>query len=124
MALPRVAAADATSTVQRAPYVSYPFFPQIGSGTYSTETVQEIVSNILTWAYFEVSAATAILTTPSLASLVGVSSGLPQAFLQAFDVELQSHIDFWASIAPGANPKATTFTIDPSAIPNSSAAAA
>ena len=103
---------------------SFPYFPQTPSGTYTTESVDEIVSNILTWAAFEVTAATLILTTPTIASQIGVSSGLPRSFLAAFDAELQLQYDFWSDLVPSAQPKVTTFTIDPTLVPTASAALA
>lgn len=126
VAIPGIASADTTGTGGstagtsagwgRAPYTEAPFFPQVTSGSYTPESVTEIVSNVLTWAYFEVAASTFILSTPPLASALGLT-GLPLAFLQAFNLELQSHIDFWSKVAPSAAPKATTFTVDPSLVP-------
>lgn len=101
---------------------SFPYFPRTSSGRYTTESVDTIVSNILTWAAFEVAAATFILTTPAVASQIGVSSGLPRSFLEALVVELQSQYDFWSSLVPNAQSRATTFTIDPALVPNAAAA--
>lgn len=106
------------------PGEAFPFFPQIPAGRYTTESADEIVSNILTFASFEVAAGTLVLATPSRANQIGLSAGLPRAFFEAFVVELQSHLDFWSSLLPNARPKATTFTIDATSVPNAATVAA
>jgi hypothetical protein len=117
-AIPDLASAQGAAASQPE---SFPFFPQTLSGRYTTESIDDIVSNILTWAAFEVSAGTLILSTPPLAAQIGVASGLPRTFLEAFVVELQLQYDFWASLVPNAQPKVTTFTVDPGLVPNAAA---
>ncbi|MGI8968040.1 MAG: hypothetical protein ACR2GA_02910 [Chloroflexota bacterium] len=111
-----VAAAVPSVVGAASPTLSFPFFPQT-PGSYSPETVEQITGSILTWAYFETTASTFILTTPPLLAQLGLT-GVPLAFLQAFAAEQQAQLDFWSSLVPEAKPQTTTFTVNPALIPN------
>ncbi len=112
--VPGTALADAGSapTTGSASSSSFPFFPQTTSGTYTTESVMEIVGSMLTHQYFHLNAGLAILATPALASKLGITAGLPLTYFQSFVAIHQLQIDFWSSLVPGTTP-VTSFTLDP-----------
>jgi hypothetical protein len=93
--------------------VSFPFFPQVPSGSYTPEAVADIVGNMLTQLYLHVNAGVTVLRTPALAARLGVTSGVALSYFQSFVAANQYQIDFWSGLVPGAAPVTTTFTIDP-----------
>jgi hypothetical protein len=79
------------------------------AGTYTPETVTEIVSNLLTVGYL-------VLTAGS--SVVGQAGnlGIPATNLDALQASLASRqfeIDIFSSLVPEARPLTTTFTVPP-----------
>jgi len=85
---------------------SFPFFPQV-PGRYTTETVTEIVSTLLTTGYLMV---TGIATIVSSAGNLGIPAVNLEA-LRATLTSRQFEIDFFSSLVPEARPLTTTFTI-------------
>ena len=110
-AIPTVAAADGNSGTGRAPFFQAPYFPQT-SGSYTTESPQEIVGNLLTLMVFDATAAAFLLNTPPVQKALGVT-GLALTVTQAIAAEDQYQVDFLQSIVPGAAPVTTMFTVDP-----------
>lgn len=119
-AVPGIASAQQAGSSQPE---SYPYFPQISSGRYTTESVDAIVSNILTWDYLEATATTVLVTDPTIQKLIG-QTPFTLNFLQSFLAGIQAQIDFWSSIVPTAKPETTTFTIDPALLSSPAAALA
>lgn len=102
--------------------LTFPFFPQVPSGTYTPESIPDIVGNMLTQEYLHGSVAAALVLTPSLAATMGLTSGLPLAHFQSLAAIHQDRIDFWTSLVPDANAKAiTSFTVDPALLRGPSA---
>ncbi|HZU11236.1 MAG TPA: hypothetical protein VFB58_00205 [Chloroflexota bacterium] len=97
-------AAGQTNGVQE---FSFPFSPPITSGTYSPESIQDILNAVLTPHYL---AATGATTTLANASSLGLT-GWELATQQAAAAREQYHIDFLASL--GATPLVTAFTFPP-----------
>jgi hypothetical protein len=109
-ATPAVAGAAAPST-------SFPYFPQGTSGTYTTETAQEIVANILTLKYFDVTTTVPLLSNPTALASLGIT-GSALTIVQAIVAQEQYQIDWLQTLVPGVAPLSMTFTFDPSLISN------
>jgi hypothetical protein len=88
---------------------TFPFYPQTG-GTYTTESLTEIVSNLLTVKMAQATSGAALLSAPGAAAGLGIS-GLVLTLAQAVIAASQYEIDWLQSIVPNATP-VTTFTID------------
>ncbi|GAC1321024.1 MAG: hypothetical protein NVS2B16_07020 [Chloroflexota bacterium] len=110
--LPGSALADTRSTGGAIGTTSFPFFPQVSGGTYTPESIAEIVGNMLTHDYLHLNAGMAVIGTPALAAKLGITAGLPSTYFQAFVAIHQYQIDFWSALVPGATP-ITSFTLDP-----------
>lgn len=93
------------------PGQSFPFYPAV-QGTYTPESIQEILNNIITPAYFAATGISALLAAPARYGL----SGLGLTITQAIAAQEQYHIDFWT--AQGAVPVTTSFTAPASVINN------
>ncbi|HZU12306.1 MAG TPA: hypothetical protein VFB58_05660 [Chloroflexota bacterium] len=96
--------------------LSFPFYPAV-QGTYTPESIQDILNNIVTPAYYAISGITIILSQPSQFGL----SGLALTITQAIAAQEQYHIDFWTS--KGAVPVTTSFTAPASVLTPAGAAA-
>jgi len=117
-------AADAAGASGAPPAaMSFPFFPPTTSGSYTPESVTEIVSNILTWDYLEATATTVLVTNAAIQTAIG-QTPFTLNFLQSFLAAVQAHIDFWGALVPTAQPVTMTFTIDPALLSSPSAALA
>src|SRR5690242_985708 len=84
--VPGVAAAAGANT-GTAPAASFPFFPAT-SGTYTTETLDQIVQNLLTYEYFRATLFTTLIT-----QLGSKLTDLERLVLQASTAQTQYHID-------------------------------
>jgi hypothetical protein len=107
-ALPAAVTAEGNTGSSAPGTQSFPFFPQV-PGTYTTETVTEIVSNLLTMGYLGVTGIAAIVR-------VAGTLGIPATNVDALRASLASRqfeIDFFSALVPDASPLTTTFTIPP-----------
>lgn len=95
--------------------VSFPFYPAV-QGTYTPESLQEILNDIVTPAYFATAGISVLLSAPAQYGLIGLALTVTQAIV----AEEQYHIDFWTS--KGAVPVTTSFTAPPSVIASPEAA--
>lgn len=108
-AVPGAAAAGASTGGPRT--VSFPFFPATG-GTYSTETLDQIFQNLLTYEYARATGFTLLITQ--------LGSKLPELerlVLQASLAQTQYHIDFLQKLMPGIQPLYTAISFDISELP-------
>lgn len=94
------------------PGMSFPFFPRV-EGRYTPESIEEIVSNMITQEYLHMNVGVGVLQNPQLAATVGVTPGPGLVYFQSLILVHQYQIDFWTSIVPSAKPYTTTFTLDP-----------
>jgi hypothetical protein len=101
VALPAAAQASGANTA------SFPFFPEIASGRYTTETIQEILNAVATPHYLAATGATMTLANASALGLTGWELSMQQAAA----AREQYHIDFLTTL--GATPAATAFTFPP-----------
>lgn len=101
-----VALLPSTTLAASEPGLSFPFNPQV-SGTYTPESPQQIVSNLLTIEYLEATGLDVALTQQATA--LGFT-GLLLAIVQAAIANVQYQIDFLAGLIPGAAPITQTFT--------------
>jgi hypothetical protein len=115
-AVPGVAAAAPNVGRGDAPGISFPFFPQVPTGSYTTEQIQDIFNVAITAEYLAVTVLTQALTT--YAGQLQLNT-LAKTLVQAIVVEEQVHLDFLA--AAGAKPAATSFTIPPQIFASSGA---
>lgn len=104
-AIPSAVSAQAQPASSGPSTQSFPYFPQV-TGTYTTETVTEIVSNLLTVAYLGATGSIAVLKSAG-------TIGIPATNVDALQASLAArvfHIDFLSSLVPEARPLTTTFT--------------
>lgn len=94
----------AAAGAQRTGDFTVPFFPQITSGSYTTESIQEILNSVVTAHYL---GATGGTMTLSNAAAVGLT-GWQLSTQQAAAASEQYRIDFLTSL--GAKPVTTAFT--------------
>jgi hypothetical protein len=101
--MPRAVAADGKPAVGR---LEFPFFPPV-QGTYTTESIQEILNSVVTTRYLVADAVYFIITRtgPSGPALTSLQIGL---------VRFQYEIDFLESL--GAVPVTTTANLDPAVL--------
>jgi hypothetical protein len=108
--IPGAVAAAGTNTGS-APAASFPFFPAT-SGTYTTESLDQIVQNLLTYEYFRATGFTLLVTQ------VGSKlTDLERLVLQASIAQTQYHIDFLQTLVPGIQPLYTSISLDLSRLP-------
>jgi hypothetical protein len=91
---------------------AFPFFPQIPSGTYTTETVQTIINDVVTAHYLAATGATMTLANAATLGLTGWELSAQQAAA----AREQYQIDFLTSL--GAEPLVTAFTFPPAQFSN------
>ncbi len=113
--------AASAADISRTGVESFPYFPEIASGTYTPESVDEIVSNILTWDYLEATSVVVLVTDPGIQKAIG-QTPFTLNFLQSFLAAMQAQIDFWSAAVPAARPATTTFTLDPALLSSPTAA--
>lgn len=106
-AVPGIAAADSTSVSGGPPGRSYPFFPQV-NGTYSSESVEDVLNTLVTVEHLGVTVVTLAMTTYAAQLQL---SPLAQIVLQSTIARDQAHLEFLASM--GGTPITTTFTVAP-----------
>jgi hypothetical protein len=122
-ALPSVAAAEGNSGSGSASSLTFPYFPQIPAGSYTPETPQEIVSNLLTLKVFDTTLAAFSLTNSGLLQRLNVVGAVLTVF-QAITAKEQYQIDWLQALVPGAAPVTSTFTVDPALARNTQTFAA
>lgn len=105
-AIPRFAAAQGSGTGGSDAF-SFPFFPQITAGSYTAETIGEILNAVITPHYLAATGATMTLGNAAGLGLTGWQLSMQQAAA----AREQYQIDFLTSL--GARPLATSFTFPP-----------
>lgn len=113
-AIPRGAAADGSAGTGRAAYFEAPFFPQITSGTYTTETIQPIINVAVTAEHLAVTFLTRAITNADAIGLTSNPKDQPGLFLKVIQAQLAEellHAQFLEAL--GAKPLTDTFTPDP-----------
>jgi len=107
-ALPGVAAAADSSPGR----IEFPFYPKV-AGTYSAESIQDILNTLQTFEHFVITFFSGVLSN---ADKLGFNA-LLRAVVQAVLAQEQYHADFLASI--GARTLTDTFTLaDPTPLTN------
>ncbi|HZS95012.1 MAG TPA: hypothetical protein VFA78_09460 [Chloroflexota bacterium] len=86
---------------------SFPYFPSVTSGSYSTETIQEILDAVVTPHYLAATGATMTLANAAALGFTGWELSMQQAAA----AREQYQIDFLSSL--GATPAAIAFTFPP-----------
>jgi len=102
-AVPAAARAQASGPEE----FSFPFFPQIAGGRYSTESIQDILNAVVTPHYLAATGATMTLANADALGFTGWQLSMQQAAA----AREQYQIDFLTSL--GAMPAATSFTFPP-----------
>jgi hypothetical protein len=98
-------------TTGGAPAASFPFFPAT-SGTYTTESLDQIVQNLLTYEYFRATLFTTLIT-----QLGNKLTDLERLVLQAATAQTQYHIDLLQTLVPNVQPLYTAISLDFSKLP-------
>ena len=109
-AVPEVAGAQAATSGPASS--SFPYFPQVSSGTYTPESVPEILGNIATLKMFDASLGAFSLGNQALLTRLGVAGPLLTVF-QAILAKDEYQVDWLLSLVPRVAPVTTTFTVDP-----------
>jgi len=115
-AIPGAALADGNPGTGRAPYFEAPFFPQITSGTYTTETIQQIIDVAVTAEHLAVTFLTNAIKNADAIGLTNNPKDKPGLFLQVIQAQLLEellHAQFLEAF--GAKTITDTFTPDPAA---------
>ena len=94
------------------PVLSFPFFPPITSGSYTTEGIQEIFNAVVTVHYLAATGATMTLDNAAALGYTGWQLSMQQAAAG----RAQYHIDFLTSL--GGTPVTTAFTFPPGVFRN------
>jgi len=103
--VPAVALAAGSGT-GRAPYLEFPFYPQVKSGSYTPEAITDIINVAVTAEYLAVTVLTAALNNASQLQLSGLILQATQAAL----TEELAHLQVLRDVL-GAKPLTTTFTV-------------
>jgi hypothetical protein len=99
-------ATTSTTTTGRAPFTEFPFFPQVPSGTYTTEAIKDIVNVASTAEALAVTVLTAAVNNATTLGLTGLVLNTVQAAL----VEELAHFQLLRDVL-GAKPLTTTFYV-------------
>jgi len=114
-AIPGAAAADSAGT-GRAPHFEAPFFPQVPSGTYTTESIQQIINVAVTAEHLAITFLTNGIKNADAIGLTSNPKDKPGLYLQVIQAQLLEellHAQFLEAF--GAKPITDTFTPDPAA---------
>jgi hypothetical protein len=114
--LPGAAAADTGQQTAVAGSFSVPYFPSV-PGTYTPESPQEIVRNLLTLKMFDAALAAFSFSNPAVLKALNIAGPVLTVF-QAIAAHDQYQIDWLQSVLPGVQPVTTTFTLDPTKVSN------
>lgn len=109
--IPAAAAADSGASGERASAFEAPYYPQVTSGSYTPESPQEIIKNLITLRVFDLTVTVPVLNNPATLARVGLT-GPALTITQALVAAEQYQLDWLQSIAPGITPLTTTFTVD------------
>jgi hypothetical protein len=115
-ALPGTAAADSGQSTSVSGGFSAPYYPSV-QGSYTPESLQEIVSNLLTLKMFDAALAAFSFTNAAVLKALNITGPVLTVF-QAIATHDQDQIDWLQSLMPGAQPVTATFTLDPSKVSN------